>query len=353
MVGVRTLYIAIEPAEYTLAQKREALTPLGVEAVFLRGTSLASAPEETRVDALDALSVWGRVRYLFRALKRFDVVIVNSYSDWTSVCLFLFNALFFHRKMGIDADDGHRQPKRFAVRLAKAIYLRWLFTRPWCFGISPGFGAHRDLFRKRGMPEERIFSLPMCVDNARFACPPRTAYQTPFVFGYLGRLVPHKRVDLILDAFAHLPRGLARLEVVGGGASRATLEARAVPGVTFRGNYYGAEKVSWLRGIDCLVLASDYEPWGLVVNEALAAGVPCIVSDRVGCAPELITAPGAGVVFPAGDAEALADAMRRLAEHPEEACALGARGAAFMREKWNFAKYREAFEAMLREVQTW
>ncbi len=350
---MRTLYIAIEPAEYMLAQRREALTPLGIETVFLRGTSLASDPEQTHVDALDALSVWARMRYLFLALKRFDVVIVNSYSDWTSVFLFLFNALFFRRKMGIDADDGHRQPKRLAVRLAKAVYLRWLFTRPWCFGISPGFGAHRDLFRRRGMPERRIFSLPMCVDNARFACPPRTTCHKPFRFGYLGRLVPHKRVDVILDAFARLPQNLARLDVVGDGVSRAALEARAVPGVTFRGNTYGEEKARWVRGIDCLVLASDYEPWGLVVNEALASGVPCIVSDRVGCAPELITAPGAGCVFPAGDVGALADAMRRLAEHPEEACTQGARGAAFMRETWNFAKYREALEAMLREVQTW
>ena len=63
---------------------------------------------------------------------------------------------------------------------------------------------------------------------------------------------------------------------------------------------------------DCLVLPSDSETWGLVTNEAMAAGVPCVVSDRVGCAPDLILPGETGELFPAGNCEALGRALIRI-----------------------------------------
>src|SRR5262249_35856009 len=60
---------------------------------------------------------------------------------------------------------------------------------------------------------------------------------------------------------------------------------------------------------DCLVLPSASETWGLVVNEALATGLPAIVSAAVGCAPDLIRSPRVGRVFPTGDVAALAAAI--------------------------------------------
>jgi glycosyltransferase involved in cell wall biosynthesis len=63
---------------------------------------------------------------------------------------------------------------------------------------------------------------------------------------------------------------------------------------------------------DCLVLPSGGETWGLVVNEALATGLPAIVSDRVGCGPDLVRADETGAIFPMGDAGALAAAIERI-----------------------------------------
>ena len=64
---------------------------------------------------------------------------------------------------------------------------------------------------------------------------------------------------------------------------------------------------------DCLVLPSDYpETWGLVVNEALATGLPCVVSDAVGCAPDLIRDGESGYVYPLGNVEALAAALAKV-----------------------------------------
>lgn len=353
---MRAFVLLMEPAEYTQALKREVFDRLGVATAYLRRGSLAAADSAAQAEAWEARSFWGQARAVWRVLREFDLVVVNSYSAWLCVGLFLLNALFFRRPVGIDADDTYRVPKRWGVRLLKAGYLRVLFTRRWCFGISPGAGAHRELFRRGGMPEERIYSVPMCADQAPLAraMPPQRPAGRPLRFGYLGRLVPHKRVDLLLAAFARLEPGSAVLEVVGAGSEREALERSAPAGAAFLGPRFGQAKRAWLWSVDVLVLDSDYEPWGLVVNEALAAGVPCLVGSRVGCAQELAAASGAGWVIPAGDAAALAQAMRRAVQlPPAQLQAMGAAGARFMRERWSVEIYRERWADMARQVMAW
>jgi glycosyltransferase involved in cell wall biosynthesis len=73
-----------------------------------------------------------------------------------------------------------------------------------------------------------------------------------------------------------------------------------------------------------LVLPSSFgETWGLVVNEAMASGLPAIVSDRVGCAPDLIQRARTGEVFPCGDVRGLSMIMESFASHPERVQQMG------------------------------
>jgi glycosyltransferase involved in cell wall biosynthesis len=67
---------------------------------------------------------------------------------------------------------------------------------------------------------------------------------------------------------------------------------------------------------DVFVLPSIHEPWGLVVNEAMNAGKAIVVSDQVGCQPDLVEDGDNGVVFPARNVSALADALERVLEGP-------------------------------------
>jgi glycosyltransferase involved in cell wall biosynthesis len=76
---------------------------------------------------------------------------------------------------------------------------------------------------------------------------------------------------------------------------------------------------------DVFVLPSEHEPWGLVVNEAMNAGRPVVVSDRVGAGPDLIENGVNGFVYPSRDVAALADRLRRLIDSPEHRAAMGAR----------------------------
>jgi len=135
---------------------------------------------------------------------------------------------------------------------------------------------------------------------------------TQFRFLYVGRLDSNKSVDLILSAFLDLPHGRQRysLTLVGDGPERLSLERMAghEPLITFSGSVRYCELGTKYAGHDCLILASRREPWGLVVNEALAFGLRVIVADSVGAAHDLVD-DDVGHIVPYGDVSALREAM--------------------------------------------
>jgi glycosyltransferase involved in cell wall biosynthesis len=103
---------------------------------------------------------------------------------------------------------------------------------------------------------------------------------------------------------------------MGDGELKETLEELAHRCLPQRVRFLGFRSQDQMADVyadaDILVLPSEGETWGLVVNEALMFGVPCVVSDRVGCAPDLIDPGASGLVFPQGNAAALRDAIVRM-----------------------------------------
>jgi glycosyltransferase involved in cell wall biosynthesis len=134
-------------------------------------------------------------------------------------------------------------------------------------------------------------------------------------------LIPIKRVDLVIDAFAAVAdeRPEWDLIIVGKGESQPELERRAggllaARRVRFLGFQDTAGVAAIYRRSHAMVLASDYEPWALVVNEAAAAGMAIVASDRVGAAYELVKNGENGFVFPAGDLARLTQCVREVAD---------------------------------------
>lgn len=330
---VKILVISIERTEYTLDLIRNVYEPRGVEVKFLDEVG------------------W---RDLLHALKTHDALVVNSYSDFKCVALLLLNGLFFRRPMGIDADSQLRIPTGWARRWFKSAWLGWLFARKWCWGFAGGTVSHREFYRHYGMDEQRIRLMPMMVDNARFICAATKAPSSVCRFGYVGRLVAHKNVDVAIRSLALLrDEGIAvQLDIVGRGPEKGRLcrlvaSAGLEKSVHFRGYLEGASKIQTYREMDCLVLPSRYEPWGLVVNEALASGTPVVVSDSVGARFDLVE--GCGFVVKTGDVGSLADAMRKMAKDINRRQAMGARGLARMRE-WDYNLYRKCWDGWIAEL---
>ncbi len=141
----------------------------------------------------------------------------------------------------------------------------------------------------------------------------------------VARLAPEKGIDVLLRAAA-----VARLSavVVGDGPERADLEqlARELGArATFTGDLPLESVVETYVAADVFALLSTHEPWGVVVNEAAACGLPLVLSDRVGAAHDLLRDGENGVLVPAGDVDASADALASLASDPGVRETMGAR----------------------------
>ncbi len=207
-----------------------------------------------------------------------------------------------------------------------AEFLKRKFLRSCAAVVVPGKSSF-EYVTGYSVPEDTIFTAPNAVDTALFgrraeearrqAESQRKELGLPArFFLYVGRLVPEKGVFDLLQAYGTLSQDLRTqmgLVFVGDGAARAALMNDAPDGAQFKGfaqrdqlsNYYGLA--------DVFVFPTHSDPWGLVVNEAMACGLPIIASDVAGCVADLLTDGWNGRVVASGNVEELASAMTELA----------------------------------------
>jgi glycosyltransferase involved in cell wall biosynthesis len=266
-----------------------------------------------------------------------DVLVLTGWHMWPLVQL-----LIAAWRLGIPVvmrgeSNALRQRPPVAQFLHRSILRR-------CAAFLPIGRASRDFYRGYGIAEPLLFDTPYFVENARFrasaerAMPGREQLRARWgippaavCYCYAGKLEPKKRIlDLLGALHVAVSRSVrpVHLLVIGSGELQREAEAMVAQlklPVSFAGFLNQTEIPSAYAAADCLVLPSDYgETWGLVVNEAMACGRPAIVSDRVGCAPDLVSDGVTGAVFPFGDIPALADRLVELAD-PERLRTMGER----------------------------
>lgn len=186
---------------------------------------------------------------------------------------------------------------------------------------ADGVIAYGSLSRERalalGADPSRTWVATNTTDVGAFAAAPREQQERPTAL-WVGRFVERKRADRAVSLFAEIAEGIPSLRVffVGDGAERERTERLAsAAGIDaeFLGERPYAEMPEHYARADLLVTLAEREPWGLVVNEALAAGVPVLASPGVAAAVELVP-DGAGAV--SGRQEELAAEARRLLSSP-------------------------------------
>ena len=185
----------------------------------------------------------------------------------------------------------------------------------------------RELMKSLGIAEERVTLAPYVVDNdwwiAQSARVDRAAVRASWgakpddaVILFSAKLQSWKRPADLLRAFAKANLANARLVFVGEGPLRSALEAEAASlGVADRVRFLGFVNQSGLPPIntaaDLLVLPSEYEPFAVVVNEAMCCGCMAAVSDRVGAGPDLVAPVSRDFIYPCGDIDDLSRLLQR------------------------------------------
>ena len=229
---------------------------------------------------------------------------------------------------------------RARLPLWRRLLLRFLYRQ--FTALTYVGAANHDYFRALGVPEEKLFFAPHSVNAEHFnpSGPAARAAADKLraelglagkrVVLFAGKFTAAKQPMELLQAFLQVATSSDALVFVGDGAekSRLTSLAAAHPATCVRflpfANQTEMPARYLLADIFALPSRGSYETWGLAVNEAMHLGVPCLVSDLVGCQRDLVHPGETGWVFPADDAAALAAAMHTaLRAPPEEVLRLG------------------------------
>lgn len=250
-------------------------------------------------------------------------------------------AIFAAKMAGVPVlvrGDSHLDTPRSAVKRAVKSLAAPGLLRLFDAALYVGEKS-RAFYRHYGYPERRLFFSPHCVDTARFAAgaaqEARAALRERLgiapsdkVAMFAGKLLDFKRpLDLVEAAAIARAQGFpAHVLVAGSGPLEEEIRSRAqalnVP-LHMLGFRNQTQMPAAYAAADVLALPSDgRETWGLVCNEAMACGVPIVVSNAAGCAPDLAADGAAGSMFPVGDASALAAALMAVFRAPPAAEAI-------------------------------
>jgi glycosyltransferase involved in cell wall biosynthesis len=279
---------------------------------------------------------WGVIAALRHAAP--DVILCGGYNylaSWRALSWARDNDVPFVLWVESTAKDQRCNGARIEALKRKFIQQCTAF-------IVPG-RASLEYVRRYGVLPRQIFVAPNAVDTHFFAQHAESVRRDPAThrkildvparfFLFAGRLVPEKGIFDLLDAYNMLSPEIRRevaLVLVGDGPSRAEISRRAaaikcgrvrIPGFAQR-----ERLASFYALAETFVFPTHTDPWGLVVNEAAACGLPLITSDAAGCVPDLMEDHWNGRVIPARDIAQLALAMEELARDAELRTVMGGR----------------------------
>ena len=311
---------------------------------------------------------------LITAQPAFDALWVHGYAAANSL-----HGILAAHLLGIPvllrAESWLRDRSRSPLKLAaKNLFFSALGSL--VDGVLP-IGSLNAEYWRHYLCDTPQFQMPYAVDNAYFAqrareaAPRRALLQSELgldparpVILFASKLQPRKHCDHLISAYTQLAPApgiepMPYLLIVGDGDERAALEAQAaatgLASIRFLGFRNQSELPALFDAASVFVLPSRHEPWGLIVNEVMNAATPCIVSDDVGCGPDLIANDPegqnkpAGFIYPVGDIPALTAALRTALASPESNAAMGQR--AYRRiQSWDFEADIRGLRAALAQV---
>ncbi|MDQ3050633.1 MAG: glycosyltransferase family 4 protein [Bacteroidota bacterium] len=292
-------------------------------------------------------------RGLLKLLRRDkpDAIIVAGFSSATV-------QVFFHKLLSgtpyiifsgsIDIKGRHYS---FLRKMNRLLFIK----------AASAFVAYGNLAKKylvnAGAPVSKVFIGRNTVDTSFFAEKTAALRKTGSAdenkthFTYVGYLVPRKNVQVLLEAIKIVSeqRSDFCVDILGEGISRRDLEKfvndnKLNKCVTFYGFRQKEELPSFFAKSSGFLFQTGFDIWGLVLNEAMAAGLPCLASPNAGATFDLIKEGETGFVVDFDNRELAAQKIMWLIDHKSEALAMGKRGAGFIMEEVNLMKAANGFK---------
>ena len=280
---------------------------------------------------------------------RFDVMIVHGYNSLTNILAIGIAKLLGTRV--IIRGDTRLQRHHQQTPLWKNLFKRLLFKI--CDGFLTIGSLNRDYYLAFGANPECLFFAPFCVDNSAFSLSAeqhliqrqqfRKTLSLPencTVILFASKFIALKKADDLIKAFArlHLSFPEACLIMAGSGEQECVLRTMVKTLCVERVYFIGFQNQSTLPSLyaasDMFVLPSAGDSWGLVLNEVMASGLPVIVSDEVGAAPDLVCGQCTGIVYPCGDVDALTTALESLLKSEKNRQQMGNKAYKLI-QKWD------------------
>ena len=306
---------------------------------------------------------------LIRHLRRFspDCLVVYGYSYWTQMQVIAW-AIRRRTPYLLWADsNSHKLTSSGPMAALKEACLRY-FCRYAAGALTIG-SLNEEFWRHYGLDGQRQFRSPLAVDNDYFGAQAaiwrrdKAAHRQSLglppgrLLLFVGRFAPSKNLEVLLRALAVCRKAgnhSLSLALVGDGPEKTSLSRLTgelgLSGVLQFGFQPQSELPKFYGIADALVLPSMAEPWGLVVNEAMASGLPVLLSRSTGCLPDLLEERGNGWSFDEKDVGSVAGCLQRFGLLREDELArMGARSAQLI-SRWSYANALAGIHRALESV---
>jgi len=340
-----------EPASYTIDLISKVHIPLKIDYRFLQKKTSAKTQDLLNESLYMNDNNWlKRIAIIKKDYKTYDVIVFNGYDRLDFIFLLFIHLCSFNKKnIGLESDTQLRIPSNFFKRIVKKIYLNFIFRDKYFHGLAGGNDSHRKLFSHYGMREENIHFLPMVIDVEKRNFKPDRSRNSIFSFLFVGRFIPLKQIELIIKSFliAFDDSSEVQLKLVGDGPLLKELQAKyKCDNIHFKGALFDDSLLNEYKDSHTLILGSNKEQWGLVINEALACGLAVLSNDKVGANFDLIEGKNTGFIFNSNEEFDLSVKMKSIFENQSYFNECCANGHDLMHKYWNFNLYSEKlFEA--------
>ena len=250
----------------------------------------------------------GKIWRVFQLLK---ILCSTKYKElqlggWDSVPLWLAAFVSSKRKNAVVVESSYLESSTTGIKgLIKRLFITRV-SKVYASGIS-----QCKITDNLGFEGKTVITKGVGVFNV-VPQPKYVAHEKVSKFIYVGRLTAVKNLEFLIDVFNNLPH--LSLTIVGFGEQELLLKQKAGDNISFTGAVDNKLLPNLYQEHDVFILPSRSEPWGLVVEEALNNGLPVVVSNRVGCAEEIVIEGENGYVFEYDSERSLIDAITKICD---------------------------------------